>query len=187
MKPRATLLALWAASQLVAQAQVGVGTTTPDASAQLDITSTTLGFLPPRMTQAQRQAIDTPAAGLLVYQIDGTPGLYGYNGSEWNTFSGKESALTFSSPFSRSGDTITLATAGAATAGALTSADWNIFNAKVAATRGIATTAPLTGGDALRGTRCKQRIGFGEAGQVACRGMVAPAVGRVEVSPIRAG
>jgi hypothetical protein len=44
MKPRTTLLALWAASQLAAQAQVGIGTTTPDASAQLDITSTTLGF-----------------------------------------------------------------------------------------------------------------------------------------------
>ena len=150
MKPRTTLLALWAATQLAAQAQVGIGTTTPDASAQLDVTSTTLGFLPPRMTQAQREAIEPATAGLLVYQTNGTtPGLYIYDGTSWATFSGKESALTFSSPFSRSGDTITLATAGAATAGALTSNDWNIFNNKVAATRGIATTAPLTGGGDL--------------------------------------
>ncbi len=102
------------------------------------------------MTQAQREAIEPATAGLLVYQTNGTtPGLYIYDGTSWATFSGKESALTFSSPFNRSGDTITLATAGAATAGALTSNDWNIFNAKVAATRGIATTAPLTGGGDL--------------------------------------
>jgi len=80
MKPRTTLLALWAATQLAAQAQVGIGTTTPDASAQLDVTSTTLGFLPPRMTQAQREAIEPATAGLLVYQTNGTtPGLYIYD------------------------------------------------------------------------------------------------------------
>ena len=44
-------------------AQVGVGTTTPDASAALDITSPTKGLLIPRMTNAQRQAISNPAAG----------------------------------------------------------------------------------------------------------------------------
>jgi hypothetical protein len=64
-------------------AQVGVGTTSPDASAQLDITSTTKGLLIPRMTAAQRTAIATPAAGLMVYQTDGTAGFYSYNGSGW--------------------------------------------------------------------------------------------------------
>ncbi len=49
-----------------------------DTSAILDLASTAKGFLPPRMTAAQRAAIVQPATGLLVYQTDGTPGLY-YN------------------------------------------------------------------------------------------------------------
>jgi len=64
-------------------AQTGIGTTTPDASAKLDVSSTTKGFLPPRMTSAQRSAISSPAAGLMVYQTDGTNGLYYYNGTAW--------------------------------------------------------------------------------------------------------
>ncbi|MCX6318755.1 MAG: hypothetical protein NTW29_15860 [Bacteroidetes bacterium] len=55
---------------------VGIGTTTPNASAQLEISSTTKGILVPRMTQAQRTAISNPAQGLLVYQTDGVVGFY---------------------------------------------------------------------------------------------------------------
>jgi hypothetical protein len=44
-----------------------IGTASPSASAQLDITSTTRGFLPPRMTTTQRDAISSPAAGLVIY------------------------------------------------------------------------------------------------------------------------
>jgi hypothetical protein len=47
--------------------KVGIGTTAPNASAMLDVTSTTSGFLPPRMTTVQRDAIATPADGLVVY------------------------------------------------------------------------------------------------------------------------
>jgi hypothetical protein len=47
----------------------------PDASAILDARSSTKGFLPPRMTLAQRGAIASPATGLQVYQTDGTVGL----------------------------------------------------------------------------------------------------------------
>ena len=67
-----------------ASAQTGIGTTTPHASAKLDVTSTDKGFLPPRMTSAQRTAISSPAAGLMVYQTDGTSGLYYYNGTAWH-------------------------------------------------------------------------------------------------------
>jgi hypothetical protein len=50
----------------------------PDASAMLDVKSTTKGMLAPRMTQAQRNAIINPATGLTIYQTDGGTGLY-YN------------------------------------------------------------------------------------------------------------
>ena len=64
-------------------AQVGIGTVNPDASAALDITSTTAGLLIPRMTENQRVEISSPARGLMVYQTDLTSGFYYYNGSSW--------------------------------------------------------------------------------------------------------
>jgi len=54
-----------------------------DASAMLDIRSTTRGFLPPRMTTTQKNAIASPAAGLVVYDST-TNKLQCYNGSTWN-------------------------------------------------------------------------------------------------------
>ena len=69
-------------------AQVGIGTTTPDASSALDITSTTKGLLIPRMTNAQRQAISNPAAGLQVFVTDFDGGRFMfYDGTEWGTLS----------------------------------------------------------------------------------------------------
>jgi hypothetical protein len=50
-------------------AQTGIGTTTPHASAQLEVSSTTKGFLPPRMTKEQRNAIANPATGLQIYNL----------------------------------------------------------------------------------------------------------------------
>ena len=64
-------------------AQVGINTENPDASAALDITSTTSGLLIPRMTEAQRDAVSSPSLGLMIYQTDGTAGFYYYNGSSW--------------------------------------------------------------------------------------------------------
>lgn len=65
------------------KAQTGIGTTTPHASAKLDVSATNKGFLPPRMTSTQRAAISSPAVGLMVYQTDGTSGLYYYSGTSW--------------------------------------------------------------------------------------------------------
>ena len=63
-------------------AQVGIGTNAPEASAVLDLSSTTQGFLPPRMTFTQMTAISTPTLGLMVYCTDCEPqGLYYYDGS----------------------------------------------------------------------------------------------------------
>ena len=55
---------------LTGNAQIGIGTTTPDATSMVDITSTTKGMLAPRMTTIQRNAITSPAQGLLVYDTD---------------------------------------------------------------------------------------------------------------------
>lgn len=62
--------------------QVGVGTLSPDASASVDITSTTRGFLPPRMTSGERDAIVSPVLGLQIFNTD-TFSLESYNGSQW--------------------------------------------------------------------------------------------------------
>lgn len=60
-----------------------VGTTTDVASSKLTIESTTQGFLPPRMTNAQRTSISSPAVGLMVYCTDATEGLYVYKSTGW--------------------------------------------------------------------------------------------------------
>jgi hypothetical protein len=60
-----------------------LGTTTNAASSILTMDSTTQGFLPPRMTATQRNAIASPAEGLVVVQTDGTQGLYIYINATW--------------------------------------------------------------------------------------------------------
>ena len=72
------------------QAQVGIGTNTPNSSAALVVTSTSAGLLPPRMTAAQRNAISGPSAGLMIWCTDcGTNGeLQVYNGTSWTNFTG---------------------------------------------------------------------------------------------------
>ena len=58
-----------------------------DNSAILDVQSTTKGLLVPKMNQAQRNLISSPAVGLLIYQTDVIPGYYFYNGGSWIQFS----------------------------------------------------------------------------------------------------
>ena len=60
----------------------GIGTATPNASAKLDITSTTQGLLPPRMTTTQRNAIALPATGLTIYNTT-INAFQVYNGTTW--------------------------------------------------------------------------------------------------------
>ncbi|HYK46355.1 MAG TPA: hypothetical protein VEV83_14350, partial [Parafilimonas sp.] len=67
----------------------GIGTTTPNASSALEIKSTTQGLLISRMTKAQRDAIVTPATGLMVYQTNSTPGFYYYSGTAWTAITVK--------------------------------------------------------------------------------------------------
>ncbi|MCP4439721.1 MAG: hypothetical protein GY810_12325, partial [Aureispira sp.] len=72
-------------------AQQGVGINTdnsnPDASAILDVKSTTQGVLVPRMTEVQKTAIPVPATGLLIYQTDAAAGFWYFDGSAWQPIS----------------------------------------------------------------------------------------------------
>lgn len=74
--------------------QVGIGTTSPDASAALEISSTNKGFLPPRIALTSILDVTTiasPVTGLLIYNTSSsgvfpnivTKGYYFYNGSKW--------------------------------------------------------------------------------------------------------
>lgn len=79
-----TLLLFTLLFSLHLQAQIGINATgaAPEASAMLDVSSTTKGFLPPRMSQAQRNALNTN--GLMVYCTDCAPaGHYAYNAGVW--------------------------------------------------------------------------------------------------------
>ncbi len=82
MKQFVTLLMFVLTGQSLFAQNVGIGTNTPNVSALLDVTSTTKGFLVPRMTSAQRIAIATPAAGLMVYETT-TNSIWIYNGTGW--------------------------------------------------------------------------------------------------------
>jgi uncharacterized protein (TIGR02145 family) len=90
MKFKYLLLALLFLN-LAANAQnVGIGTTTPNASAKLEVSSTNSGFLPPRMTFAQRNAIANPSQGLIIYCTDcGTKGQAQiFDGTDWTDLTG---------------------------------------------------------------------------------------------------
>ena len=63
-------------------AEVGIGTVNPNTSAKLDVESTTQGFLPPRMSTTQRNAIASPAIGLVIFNIT-TNCLNFYTGAAW--------------------------------------------------------------------------------------------------------
>lgn len=78
-----SLLCLLFSIQLFAQS-VGIGTSTPNAAALLDVTSTTKGMLIPRMTQAQRDAITSPPAGLMIFNTS-TNSFNFHTGTLWNS------------------------------------------------------------------------------------------------------
>jgi hypothetical protein len=80
-------------SSLSSPAQVGINTDglLPDNSAMLDVKSVSKGMLPPRMTFTQRNAIENPVEGLMVYctncNPDGTGGVSIFQGGSWKMVS----------------------------------------------------------------------------------------------------
>lgn len=67
---------------ILSNGNVGIGTVTPNSAAILDVSSTTKGFLPPRMTTTQRDAISAPSEGLTIYNTE-TKNLNFYDGLAW--------------------------------------------------------------------------------------------------------
>jgi len=89
-----TILVFLAISIAGMAQQVGIGTTTPAASAQLDVSSTSKGLLPPRMTTSQRNAIASPATGLIIFNTT-TNSLEIRNNSAWVALSTPASTAVF--------------------------------------------------------------------------------------------
>jgi uncharacterized protein (TIGR02145 family) len=116
---------------------IGVGTVTPDASAKLDVNSTVQGFLPPRMTTVQRDAILSPAAGLTIYNTT-VNCLQWWNGTIWYDGCGNNIPSAVLN---------TLNCVGATTTGTLTSGT---------TASGVSTSVPYTGGNG--GTYAAQTI-----------------------------
>jgi len=75
--------------------KVGIGTTTPEDAAALEVSSTSRGFLPPRMSPAQRDAIISPPAGLMIFNTSANS-IEFYTGTGW--FNVAYSALPDGSP-----------------------------------------------------------------------------------------
>jgi hypothetical protein len=102
------LLAVALLAAGAAQAQtgsVGIGVAVPNSSAVLEVAANPAspkGLLLPRMTLAQRNSIASPAEGLLIYQTDGTPGLYQRTSNAWASVAisalGTESVTTTAVP-----------------------------------------------------------------------------------------
>lgn len=77
------ILAVFFCQSTWSQQSVGIGTTTPNPKAILDINSTTKGLLIPSMTTSQRTLISSPPNGLMVYDIDRNE-FYHSNGGSWS-------------------------------------------------------------------------------------------------------
>ena len=113
---------------------VGIGAPAPNASATLELASTTKGFLPPRMTTAQRDAINPRVAGLTIYNT--TLNCMQY----WNTIDWKGRCTIV-------GNITTLNCAGATNTGTLTGGT---------AASGVSSAIPYTGGNG--GTHSGQTV-----------------------------
>lgn len=123
-----------------ANAQTGIGTSTPNASAKLEVAATDKGFLLPRMTATQRSAIATPANGLLVYQTDGDAGFYVNTGSSSSVV-----WTRVNMDWSRSGNDLTYTSGNVSTTGNLTGG-----NASTSTISGFgANVATISGGYSL--------------------------------------
>ncbi len=127
---------------------VGVGTTTPAASAILEVRSNTQGILIPRMSQIKREAIVDPALGLIVFQTTTPKGIYLYLGSGWQQM-GQQGDMGLTGPAGPTGATGPMGPEGPAGADGL--------NGAVGATGATGPMGPMgpegpAGADGVDGT-----------------------------------
>ena len=132
MKKILHLITLFCLASAGLHAQVGIGTTTPNNSAVLDLTSANKGFLVPRMTTVQRTAISSPAKGLMVFDNDSSYFFY-FDGSSWK-------GLKSATPISYSGGTGITITGGSISAQNNTA----IWNASQIEGKNISNKAPTS-------------------------------------------
>ena len=156
-------------SSLGAFAQTGIGTTSPDASARLEVSATNKGFLPPRVALTATNAagpIPSPATGLLVYNTatagsspnNVVPGYYFWNGSAWTTFAGNAvssvgtiSASSTANGASITGGVLTLAPADGTNGGLVTTGTQTLAGAKTFSGN-TTMSGTLTGGNTASST-----------------------------------
>ena len=93
MKTKITIIILFFALKINAQIGISANGAMPAESAMLDISSTSKGFLPPRLTIAQRNSITNPAVGLVIFCTD-CDELQLYNGTTWKAMIGTAACST---------------------------------------------------------------------------------------------
>lgn len=121
-------------------AEVGIGTVSPNTSAKVDIESTTQGFLLPRMTSTQRNAIASPALGLQIFNIT-TNCLNFYSGTTWFETCGSPSSTSILTNLNCVGATITgTLTNGTAASGVSESVPYTGGNAGVYSAQSVSST-----------------------------------------------
>ena len=137
-------------------AQTGIGTTTPNAAAKLEIASTDKGLLIPRMTKAQRESITLAAAanGLLVYQTDDVVGFYVNNSTTTTpSWTRLNSDWTRSSSNNISYTAGNISTSGALTGGNSDTSSISGFSANIATvSTATYTLLPADNGKVIQST-----------------------------------
>ena len=124
-------------------AEVGIGTVNPNTSAKLDVESTTQGFLPPRMTTVQRDAIASPATGLVIFNTT-TNCLNFFIGSGWNETCGTLNTTGTISALNCVGATNTgTLTNGTAASGVSTTVPYTVGNGGVYSAQAVSSTGVL--------------------------------------------
>ncbi|SEI53481.1 hypothetical protein SAMN05216327_102294 [Dyadobacter sp. SG02] len=176
----APLAALFASLAFAANAQVGIGTLTPDASAQLDVKSDSKGVLVPRLTSAQRTGIPAPADGLLVYDTDTKSFWFFKSGTGWAKIDPETLALPYAGTETNAGTlfSVTNQGAGAALEGVAGTAGpaGRFLNTNAANTEGNVVTVETNGSgnipDRTKGHAASFRVSNSESVAAAVRGEV---------------
>jgi hypothetical protein len=75
----------WSGTSYFNTGNVAIGASTANASAKLDIQSTTQGFLPPRLNTSQMNAVSSPATGLAIWNTDSLR-LFSFDGTSWKGY-----------------------------------------------------------------------------------------------------